>query len=168
MSEGRSRFRVEEMRESDWPVVAVIYAEGISTGSATFETAVPAYEAWDAAHLARPRLVLWSGTSLVGWAALAPVSARPAYRGVAEDTLYVAESARGIGAGTALLRALVEQAEGDGIWTLQAAIFAENRASVALHERCGFRVVGTRERIGRLNGSWRDIVLMERRSAVAG
>jgi phosphinothricin acetyltransferase len=168
MSEGRSRFRIEAMREADWPGVAAIYAEGIATGVATFETAVPEYAAWDAAHLPGQRLVARLDGALAGWAALAAVSARAAYAGVAEETIYIAGTARGQGLGGVLLDALVASSEAAGIWTLQAAIFAENRASIALHERSGFRVVGTRERIGALQGIWRDVVLMERRSAVAG
>ncbi|HET6174454.1 MAG TPA: GNAT family N-acetyltransferase [Gaiellales bacterium] len=154
------------MQPGDWPEVAAIYAEGIATGVATFETSVPAYEAWDAAHLPDHRLVARAGGRLLGWVALSPYSGRAVYRGVAEETIYIAEEARGQGVGGGLLRALVESAEGAGIWTLQAGIFPENEASVALHERCGFRVVGRRERIGRLAGSWRDVVLMERRSGV--
>jgi phosphinothricin acetyltransferase len=156
------------MREADWPAVAAIYAEGIATGLATFETAVPEYGAWDRAHLAEHRLVADQDGALAGWAALSPVSARAAYAGVAEETIYVAAAARGRGLGSALLDALVAGSEAGGIWTLQAAIFAENGASIALHARCGFRVVGTRERIGELHGTWRDVVLMERRSTVVG
>jgi L-amino acid N-acyltransferase YncA len=152
------------MQPADWPSVAAIYGEGIATGIATFETVVPAYDAWDAAHLPGHRLVAVSQGSVVGWAALSAVSQREVYRGVAEDTIYVAESARGHGIGKALLRALASAAERAGIWTLQAAIFPENAMSIALHERCGFRVVGTRERLGKLDGAWRDVVLMERRS----
>jgi L-amino acid N-acyltransferase YncA len=168
MSGGRSHFRAEAMRAADWPEVAAIYAEGIATGDATFETAVPAYAAWDAAHHSDNRLVARAGGVVVGWAALAPVSARAVYAGVAEDTIYIAAAARGRGLGGALLGALVEGAERTGIWTIQAGIFAENRASIALHAGCGFRVVGVRERLGAREGTWRDVVLMERRSAVAG
>jgi phosphinothricin acetyltransferase len=153
------------MEPDDWQSVAAIYGEGIKTGVATFETVVPAYEAWDAAHLPDHRLVAVSQGIVVGWAALSAVSQREVYRGVAEDTIYVAEAARRRGIGEALLRALASAAEHAGIWTLQAAVFPENAASVALHERCGFRVVGTRERLGKLDGAWRDVVLMERRSA---
>jgi len=152
------------MQPADWPSVAAIYGEGIATGIATFETVVPAYDAWDAAHLRGHRLVAVSRGSVVGWAALSAVSQREVYRGVAEDTIYVAESARGHGIGKALLRALASASERAGIWTLQAAIFPENAMSIALHERCGFRVVGTRERLGKLDGAWRDVILMERRS----
>jgi len=156
------------MLPGDWPAVAAIYAEGIATGHATLETAVPAYEVWDAARLADPRLVARANGVVLGWSALVPYSRRDVYRGVAEEMIYVAERARGQGIGGGLLRALIEAAERAGIWTLQASIFPENEASIALHERCGFRVVGTRERLGKLGETWRDIVLMERRSAVVG
>ncbi len=154
------------MLPGDWPRAAEIYAEGIATGNATFETSVPGWEAWDAAHLPDHRLVARSDGVMVAWAALGAVSGRPVYRGVAECTIYVAESARGQGVGGGLLRALIAAAERDGIWTLQAGVFPENSASLALHERCGFRVVGTRERLGRLGDVWRDVVLLERRSQV--
>jgi L-amino acid N-acyltransferase YncA len=157
--------RIVAMQHGDWPAVAAIYAEGIATGDATFETVVPAFEAWDAAHLPHPRLVARADATVVGWAALSAVSPREVYRGVAEDTIYLAEEARGHGVGQILLRALTEEAERAGIWTLQAGIFPENAASIALHEHCGFRIVGTRERLGNLRGAWRDVVLMERRSA---
>jgi phosphinothricin acetyltransferase len=156
------------MLPGDWPAVAAIYAEGIATGNATLETAVPAYEAWDAARLADPRLVARADGVVLGWVALVPYSSRDVYRGVAEEMIYVAERARGQGIGEGLLRELIARAERAGIWTLQASIFPENAASIALHERCGFRVVGVRERLGKLGETWRDIVLMERRSAVAG
>jgi phosphinothricin acetyltransferase len=156
------------MVPGDWPAVAAIYAEGIATGIATLETAVPDYEAWDAARLADPRLVARSDGMVVGWIALVPYSRREVYRGVAEEMIYVAESARGQGVGEGLLRSMIEEAERAGIWTLQASIFPENRASIALHERCGFRVVGTRERLGKLGEMWRDVILMERRSSVVG
>ena len=166
MSEGRSRLRVEALLPDDWEAVAAIYAEGIATGNATFETVVPAFAQWDAAHLPGHRLVARADGLLVGFAALSAVSQRAVYRGVTENSIYIAEGARGQGIGRQLLQALVEGAERDGIWTIQTGIFPENRASIALHERCGYRVVGTRERIGRLHGVWRDVVLMERRSAV--
>jgi L-amino acid N-acyltransferase YncA len=155
------------MRPDDWPAVAAIYAEGIAAGTATFETAVPPYAAWDAAHLPDHRLVARAEGSVVGWAALSPYSERAVYRGVAEDTIYVAARARGRGIGLGLLSTLVERAEKAGIWTLQAAMFPENAASVALHERCGFRAVGTRERLAKLADAWRDVLLMERRGGHA-
>jgi L-amino acid N-acyltransferase YncA len=168
MSEGRSRLTVEPLAPGDWEAVAAIYAEGIATGNATFETAVPAYGQWDAAHLRGHRLVARADGLLVGWAALSAVSGRAVYAGVAENSIYIAAAARGQGIGRLLLQALVEGAERDGIWTIQTGIFPENRASIALHERCGYRIVGTRERLGSLGGVWRDVVLMERRSAVVG
>ena len=164
MSEGRSRFSVEAMRAGDWPAVAAIYGEGIATGIATFETSIPAYDAWDAAHLRDHRLVARADGAVVGWAALNAYSGRSVYRGVAEGAIYVEERARGQGIGSGLLAALIEQTERAGIWTLQAGIFPENKASIALHERCGYRIVGTRERLGKLGDTWRDVVLMERRS----
>jgi L-amino acid N-acyltransferase YncA len=149
---------------ADWPSVAEIYWEGIRNGLATFEAEVPSWEAWDASHLPHHRLVADLLGEVVGWSALAPVSSRPCYRGVAEDSVYVARPARGLGIGRALLAALIAGAEGAGIWTIQTSIFPENRASLALHQRCGFRVVGTRERIGKRDGVWRDTVFLERRS----
>jgi L-amino acid N-acyltransferase YncA len=157
---------VRDLRPDDWPEVARIYAEGIGTGNATFETEVPPWEAWDEAHLHVHRLVAEDGGCVVGWIALAPASRRPCYAGVAEISVYVAESARGRGVGSALLAGLVESAERDGIWTLQTSVFPENEPSLALLRRFGFRTVGMRERIGQLHGVWRDTVLVERRSEV--
>jgi phosphinothricin acetyltransferase len=159
---------IDEMTPADWPRVRDIYLEGIATGQATFETEAPPWERWDAGHLARPRLVARDGGGVVGWAALSPVSARPVYAGVAEVSVYVAGTHRGRGVGRLLLERLVAASEAAGVWTLQASIFPENQASVALHRACGFRVVGTRERIARQHGAWRDTVILERRSAVAG
>ena len=160
--------RIEPLTADDWPVVRTIYAEGIATGQATFETDVPDWPAWDAARLACCRLAARRGAVLVGWATLGPVSSRPVYRGVAEVSVYVAATARGQGIGRALLAALVVASEEAGLWTLQAGIFPENTASVALHERCGFRIVGRRERLGQMHGIWRDVLLLERRSTVTG
>ena len=155
---------IRELRPQDWPAVAAVYEEGIATKLATFETAAPAWADWDAAHHAAHRLVADEDSEVVGFAALAPVSSRCVYEGVAEESVYVAERARGRGIGRALLEALVTGSERDGIWTLQAGIFPENRASLALHHACGFRTVGIRVRIGRLDGAWRDVVLLERRT----
>jgi L-amino acid N-acyltransferase YncA len=152
------------MRPDDWAAVATIYAEGIATRQATFEMQVPSWTEWDADHLADLRLVAERDGEVVGWAALSPSSRRPCYAGVAEDSVYVAEQARGEGVATLLLRTLVDRAERAGIWTIQTSIFPENEASVALHRRCGFRVVGIRVAIAQLDGVWRDTVLMERRT----
>jgi L-amino acid N-acyltransferase YncA len=160
---------LRELAERDWPAVRSIFEEGIATGQATFETEAPSWEAWDGAHLSEPRLVAEDDGEVVGWAALSPYSARPVYGGVAEESVYVAEQARGHGVGRALLEALIERSEQAGIWTLEAGVFPENRASVTLHLSCGFRLVGVRERIGRMaGGEWRDVLLLERRSEVAG
>lgn len=157
---------IRPLLPSDWPAVRRIYAEGIATGNATFEQSVPEWDEWDAGKLAHPRLVAELEGAVAGWAALSPTSKRAVYRGVTEVSVYVATSARGRGVGRALLAALVEQSEAAGIWTLQAGIFPENRASIRLHEQCGFRVVGVREKIGQMHGVWWDVLLMERRSGL--
>lgn len=151
------------MLPEHWDTVAWIYAQGIATGHATFETEVPAWEAWDAAHLPKLRLVALLDDRVVGWSALSPVSGRCVYDGVVEESVYVAEEARGQGVGKALLEELIARSELAGIWTIQTGIFPENTASLALHERVGFRVVGIRERIGQHHGVWRDVVFLERR-----
>ena len=155
---------IDQMRASDWEQVRSIYLEGIRSGHSTFETDAPAWEKWDEAHLQVARFVMRDADRVVGWAALSPVSKRNVYRGVAEVTVYVTESARGQGIGRALLQALIESSEKYGFWTLQASIFPENTASIELHVRCGFREVGRRESIAMLNGVWRDTILFERRS----
>jgi phosphinothricin acetyltransferase len=155
---------IEPMTAAHWPAVRAIYEQGIASGDATFETAAPGWEAWDAGRLHGHRLVATLGGLVAGWAALSPVSERRAYAGVAEASVYVASSAAGRGVGRALLGRLVAGAEAAGIWTVQAGIFPENAASLALHRRCGFRTVGVRERLGKLDGRWRDVVLLERRS----
>jgi L-amino acid N-acyltransferase YncA len=159
---------VRPMLPSDWPEVARIYREGIETGDATFETSVPEWEAWDAGRLAECRIVFELDDRVVAWAALSAVSTRPVYRGVAEHSIYVSGEARGRGVGSGLLEALVEASEDSGFWTLQTAIFPENEASITLHSRVGFRVVGKRERLGSHHGRWRDVILMERRSVRVG
>jgi L-amino acid N-acyltransferase YncA len=156
--------RIDAMEEADWPAVHAIYAEGIATGQATFEERPPDWEEWDREHLSECRLVARRDGRVVAWAALAPVSRRDAYRGVAEVSLYVAADERGSGVGRALGQALVEASERAGIWTLEGWIFPENRASLALCEDLGCRVVGVRERLGRMDDRWRDVVLVERRS----
>jgi L-amino acid N-acyltransferase YncA len=159
---------IRPMLPSDWEAVRAVYLEGIATGDATFETAAPEWERWDASHRRDCRLAPCDDADVIGFAALSPVSARAVYAGIAEVSVYVAERARGRGVGAALLGELVRASESAGVWTLQAGIFPENAASLKLHERCGFRVVGRRERIGRRDGRWRDVVLMERRSATVG
>lgn len=156
------------MRPEDWPAVRAIYLEGIATENATFEQTAPEWEKWDAGHLRPARIVVRSGEDVLGWAALSGVSSRCVYAGVAEVSIYVAATARGRGVGQKLMARLIADSEAEGIWTLQAGIFPENVASIALHERAGFRIVGKRERLGQMNGRWRDVVLMERRSAVIG
>lgn len=156
------------MRPTDWPDVARVYGDGIATGIATFETGVPDWETWDRAHVSNCRVVAEIEEALVGWAALSPTSAREVYRGVAEASVYVASAARGQGVGSAVLGELVSCSEREGYWTLQAGIFPENEASIRIHQRHGFRVVGTRRRIGASNGRWRDVLLLERRSETVG
>lgn len=164
MSTVPAGFVVRTFAPADWPDVERIYAEGIATRMATFETVTPSWEEWDAAHLVAPRLVALLDGGMAGWAALSPVSRRVVYRGVAEVSVYVAGSARRRGVGRALLEALIERADAAGLWTLQATIFAENGPSIRLHEAAGFRLVGRRERIAQLDGRWLDTVLYERRA----
>lgn len=159
---------IRSMTAADWSAVAAIYREGIETGDATFETDVPTWAEWDAAHLEVCRLVADEGGTILGWAALSPVSRRRVYRGVAEPSIYVAGQARRKGVGRSLLNSLVEASETAGFWTLQTAIFPENEASIGLHAELGFRIVGTRERLGSHHGRWRDVVLLERRSRRVG
>ena len=154
---------VRPLLPSDWPAVAAILAEGIATGDATFETTVPAWDDWDHRHLPDHRFVAELDGEVAGWIAVVPYSSRAAYRGVGEESVYVAERARGRGVGRALLAALIAGAREGGLWTLQAGVFRENEASLALHRSAGFREVGVRERIGQLNGVWRDVVLLELR-----
>jgi len=158
------QFQIVNMRPEDWPVVEAIYLQGIATGNATFETKSLGWENWNAKHHAHSRLVARGGETVLGWAALSPVSTRRVYAGVAEVSIYIADEARGKGVGRVLLKALIEHSEQNGIWTLQAGIFPENTGSITLHKSCGFREVGRREKIGQLKGVWRDVVLLERRS----
>jgi L-amino acid N-acyltransferase YncA len=158
---------IDPMTPEDWPAVRAIYEEGIATGVGTFETAAPSWDQWNAARLPHSRLVARAPATL-GWAALSRVSSRACYAGVAEVGLYVTASARGQGIGRALLEAIIESSERHGIWTLQSATIAENDASLAVQRRCGFRVIGRRERIARRDGVWRDTILLERRSATVG
>ena len=162
------RVQIRPFRQDDWASVADIYRQGIASGNATFETEVPAWEKWDAAHIPNCRLIACVDGHSVGWAALSRVSARQVYAGVAEVSLYVSPEAQGKGVGKMLLAALVEASEQNGIWTLQAGIFPENVASLRLHKSSGFREVGVRERVGRQDNRWRDVVMLERRSSVVG
>jgi L-amino acid N-acyltransferase YncA len=168
---------IRPLTADDWPAVREIYREGIATGNATFETELPAWEKWNASHREDCRLVAIEQISdseaaarseVLGWAALSPASSRRVYAGVAEVSVYVAAAARGCGVGKALLQALVDESEARGIWTLQAGIFPENAASIALHKACGFREVGVRQQIGRLGDTWRDVLLLELRSSRVG
>lgn len=164
---------IRPLQPADWPAVQAIYAAGIATGQATFESRTPAWEAFDSRHLPKPRLVVEADAGILGWAAASPVSARGVYRGVAEDSVYVDPAARGGGTGKALLRAMVSAAEDAGIWTLQCSIFPENTASIALHRSEGFRIVGIRERVALMTygphaGEWRDTLFLERRSSTVG
>ena len=156
------------LRPEHWLAVRAIYEEGLGTRQASFETVAPDWPTWDAAHLPHSRLIVRAGERILGWAALAPVSRRAVYAGVAEVSVYVSGAARGRGLGRLLLDGLIEESERAGIWTLQASIFPENAVSIRLHEGCGFRLLGRRERIAEHYGVWRDTVVYERRSRVVG
>ena len=153
---------IRDFRPDDWADVAAIYRDGMRDGLATFETEVPSWQAWDAGHTIR--VVADLDEQVIGWAALSPSSSRWAYRGVAESSVYVARDRHGRGVGRSLMEALIERSERAGIWTIQTSIFPENEASLNLHQRVGFRVVGERKSIARRDGLWRDTVLLERRS----
>ncbi len=156
--------QIDQMNAADWPMVAQIYKEGIETGIATFEQNIPYWEQWDQNHIKSCRLVARYDGHILGWAALSPVSSRCVYGGVAEVSVYVANNARGKKIGEQLLSELIAESEKQGYWTLQSGIFPENTASIGLHRKCGFRKIGYRERIGQLNGVWKDNILMEKRS----
>ena len=155
---------IDELRREDWPAATRIFEDGLDVG--TFEESVPAWEDWDASHLAAPRLAARDGGEVVGWVALAPISGRACYRGVVESSIYIAPAARGRGVGRALLLELVRRADEAGLWTIQAHTFADNAASIALHQACGFRLVGIHARLAQKRGVWRDTALLERRSDV--
>ncbi len=166
-------FIIDGMKKENWDSVRAIYKEGIDTGNATFEENAPSWEKWDSSHLMKCRLVARAGDAILGWVALSPVSSRCSYQGVAEVSLYVNEKYRGLGVGTALLEAVIRESEKAGIWTLQAGIFPENKASIQLNQRLGFRRIGVRKKLGKMtygpySGKWRDVVMMERRSGVVG
>lgn len=157
-----------EMLPAHANAVLEIYRQGIATGNATFQATVPSWDEWNDAHVKTCRLLAIENKIIIGWAALTPVSGRCVYAGVGEVSVYVSTGARGNGIGKALLKSLVRESEQNNFWTLQAGIFPENKASIAIHESCGFRVIGTRERIGQSNGVWRDTLLLERRSTITG
>jgi len=161
-------FQITQMKKADWPVVSQIYQEGIETEIATFEQDIPEWVYWDQHHVESCRLVAKKGRKIVGWAALSAVSSRCVYGGVAEVSIYIAEEARGDRIGALLLSRLIDESEEQGYWTLQSGIFPENVASIRLHEKLGFRKIGFRERIGQLNGVWKDNILMEKRSKKIG
>lgn len=156
------------MDPSHWEEVARIYEEGIATGNSTFQTTAPSWAEWDSAHTATCRLVALDESKVLGWAALSPVSGRCVYAGVAEVSVYISENARGNGIGKSLLQALITESEKGNYWTLQAGIFPENTASIRLHQQAGFRIIGTRERVGKMHGVWRDSLMLERRSKIVG
>ncbi|HEV7330172.1 MAG TPA: GNAT family N-acetyltransferase [Flavisolibacter sp.] len=158
----------QSLNASHWHQVKKIYLEGIETGQATFQKDATSWEVWDQGHLSHSRIAALLDRYVVGWAALSPVSAKPHYAGVAEVSVYIGVGYRGKGLGFQLLRELVRESEQNGIWTLQASIFPENVASVHIHKKCGFRLLGRREKIAQLNGVWRDTVIWERRSNIVG
>src|SRR5260221_266814 len=166
--EGSLSFTIEPLRPQDWARARAIFLEGIATGVATFETRAPEWEEWDGSHLQTPRLVARERGEVLGWAALTAVSGRCVYAGVAEVSLYVHPNHQGKGTGKTLLKALIAESEKQDLWTLQAGIFPENAASLNVHQQCGFRQVGYREKIGQLKGIWRDTILLERRSQMVG
>lgn len=159
---------LEKMQPPDWEAVRQIYEEGIATGNATFQQTAPTWDEWNSSHLPHSRIVAKENGDTLGWAALTPVSGRCVYSGVAEVSVYVSNRARGKGLGKQLLQKLIEESEANNIWTLEAGIFPENIASIKIHEDRGFHKLGTREKIGQINGIWRDTILMERRSKIIG
>jgi L-amino acid N-acyltransferase YncA len=159
---------LDKMQAEDWGQVKTIYLEGISTDNATFQRTAPSWKEWDESHLSTCRIVVRSNGQAVGWAALSPVSSRCVYTGVAEVSIYVGQDQQGKGIGSSLLEHLIKLSENNGIWTLQAGIFPENESSIGLHKKWGFKEVGRRGKIGKMNGIWRDVLLLERRSDIVG
>ena len=168
MLQADTEIRIRPMNSEDWRAVARIYEEGMNTGFATFETQVPNYEAWDSAHMKLCRIVATTRNTVLGWAALSPVSSRCVYGGVAEVSVYVGENSWKKGVGQLLMEALIHLSEKEGLWTLQSGIFPENKGSILLHEKMGFRYIGKREKVGKLHGIWKDNLLFERRSSIIG
>ena len=166
--EKSKNIKIRPMTLDDWTAVSKIYAEGIDTGFATFERNIPDYDSWDSAHMKACRLVAIQDKKVLGWAAISPVSSRCVYGGVGEVSVYVGRASRGLGVGKILMETLIQESEKEGLWTLQSGIFPENKGSIELHKKVGFRYIGKRERIGVLDGVWKDNVLFERRSKVVG
>ena len=161
-------YQIDIMKETDWEQVRDIFIQGIQTGNATFDTDAPSWEEWDLGHIQECRLVVRDGQKLLGWAALSLVSSRLAFAGVAELSIYLSTDSAGKGIGTKLIQAVIESSEATGFWTLQSGIFPENTASIHLHKKAGFREIGVRKQLGKMNGCWRDVVMMERRSEIVG
>lgn len=159
---------IKKLLPEHWEVVKNIYELGIATGVATFETKAPDWETWDKNHLPHSRLVIEYDQRVAGWIALSPVSGRCVYGGVAEISIYIHPACKGLGLGYVLMHELIKESEANGIWTLQAGIFEENKASIRLHEKSGYRKVGYRENLGKLNQHWHNIILFERRSKIVG
>ena len=165
---GKSNYQIDLMTPDSWPDVARIYLEGIATKQATFETKVPSWNAWDVAHRKDCRLVAKLNNKIVGWVALSNFSSRCVYAGVAEVSIYIDAEFRGQGIGNLLMEALIAASEEEGIWTLLSGIFPENSASIHLHKKYGFMIMGIEERIGKMDDTWRDVVKLQRRSKIAG
>jgi L-amino acid N-acyltransferase YncA len=168
MEKQQANIIISAMEKKNWPQVEAIYLAGIKAKNATFETVSPGWDKWNEAHLEICRFVLKQDENIIGWAALSPYSRRYVYRGVAEVSVYIAADATGKGFGTLLLKKLITDSEANGIWTLQAGIFPENIASIIIHKKSGFREVGLRKQLGQMDGVWRDVVLLERRSTITG
>ena len=159
---------ITTMLPQHWEAVKTIYEEGIATGNATFQTTAPSWQEWDNAHVKTCRIIATENNEVLGWAALTPVSSRCVYAGVAEVSVYIAANARGKNIGSLLLKELIHQSEQNGYWTLQSGIFPENKASISMHKKNGFRIIGYRERIGKMGNVWRDSISLERRSNKIG
>ena len=159
---------LREMTSSDWTSVAEIYKQGIETGNATFQQTIPSWDEWNKSHISTCRLIIEVDNEVTGWAALSAVSSRPVYAGIAEVSVYVGSKYRGQQIGTKLLEAIISESESKGFWTLQAGIFPENQASIAIHKKAGFREIGYREKVGKMKDVWRSTVLLERRSTIIG
>lgn len=164
----KGTLQIRKLTKEDWPEVDRIYQEGILTRNATFEKEVPSWDSWDSEHCEECRLVAETNGKVIGWASVKPISIRHAYRGVAEVSVYISESSQGKGVGSKLMENLIQLSEQNGYWTLQAGIFPENKASITLHKKFEFKEIGVRERVGEMDGKWRDVLLMERRSLVVG